>query len=612
MKHWLIGVLGTSPAVITEMAWWLSHQGGISLERVHLWTTELPGVNQCRGRKQLIDDGSWNRLNEALLTQGKPPHCPPEEIRFHAFKLSDERPIYDVRTEDDNTAMTQQICRHIRAIHDKHDDIVLHACISGGRKSMSAMMQTAMQLFGRESDRVYHVLVHKDIEDSHLLKEFEFPKEIIEKDLELRDLRKDAFLRKVEEDIPLDRQITVARQAVPFLRPLVPLVAKDLVYENIIRELNLKVTEIARQEAPLKKDMIGVSPAAEQMREFVRQVASKNAKVLLLGESGTGKEVMAEMIHANSNRHDKPFVVVNCGALPDTLIESELFGHVQGAFTDAKNDRLGAFRKADKGTLFMDEIGDLPLKVQVKLLRILEDGKVQPLGSNKTIKVDVQVIAATNKDLSQMVREGTFREDLYYRLNIAPFHLRPLRERREDILPLIKFFLKKQVDEGKVCKSCSLSKDVEKMLHNYPWPGNVRELRTVIERISIFHGEEKVLEPKHFQIKETNSQAMSEAIGEVEFLQMDYARKMADLLRQTAKLTSFGKDKINLTATVNHLSGQRWDTATAKNKLKQWLDNIPAGQQYFQGLENGDAARQLYDMARKKSENQKRKGAKNK
>jgi len=229
-------------------------------------------------------------------------------------------------------------------------------------------------------------------------------------------------------------------------------------------------------------NMIGQSPKMLKIFKMVRKVMDTPTTVLILGDTGTGKEMLARLIHFNSNRKDKMFVAQNCGAIPDTLLQSELFGHVKGAFTGADKDKKGLFELADKGTIFLDEIGDTSPSFQLGLLRVLQEGEIKPLGSNQTKKVDVRVIAATNRDLQQEVKEKRFREDLYYRLSVFPIELPSLEERREDIPDLLDFFLKKYSRRiGKKIKG--LDKETMHILIHAHYPGNIRELENEIERL---------------------------------------------------------------------------------------------------------------------------------
>ncbi|MEJ2670701.1 MAG: sigma-54 dependent transcriptional regulator [Deltaproteobacteria bacterium] len=230
--------------------------------------------------------------------------------------------------------------------------------------------------------------------------------------------------------------------------------------------------------------VLGKAPRIQEIFQLLELVAPSEATVLLLGETGTGKELVAQAIHRNSPRADGPFVVVNCAALPETLLESELFGHERGAFTGATNRKDGRFVLAHQGTLFLDEVGELSLTIQAKILRVLQAREFEPLGSTRTVKVDVRIIAATNRDLEKMVREGRFRDDLYYRLNVFPVLLPPLRERQQDLPSLAEFFLKRFGRKNRR-EGLSLSPEVLEAFARYAWPGNIRELENVIERAVI-------------------------------------------------------------------------------------------------------------------------------
>jgi len=230
--------------------------------------------------------------------------------------------------------------------------------------------------------------------------------------------------------------------------------------------------------------LIGQAPAFQAVIRAARLVAVTDATVLIQGESGTGKELLAQQIHRISRRASQPLVVVNCAALPENLVEAELFGYRRGAFTGAQQDYPGRIRSAEGGTLFLDEIGELPLSIQAKLLRFLEAGEVQGLGETRPRRVDVRVIAATNRHLEAQVREGGFREDLWYRLAIVPLTLPPLRERREDILPLAHHFLA-TFSQRHDLPAPTLDRSAERRLLDHPWPGNVRELRNLCERLVI-------------------------------------------------------------------------------------------------------------------------------
>ena len=258
------------------------------------------------------------------------------------------------------------------------------------------------------------------------------------------------------------------------------LIAKALEKQQLLSE-NVYLKKQLRGRFEFS-NIIGTSPAMKTVFERMLRIAKTESTVLITGESGTGKELVARALHHNGSRKDKPFVAVNCGAIPESLLESELFGHVRGAFTGAIRDKEGKFESANQGTIFLDEIGTMPQHLQTKLLRILQEQEVEKVGSNKSIKLDVRVISATNLDLEQQVRQGNFREDLYYRLNVIPLHLPPLRERRQDILALVSHFLEKYSRlMGQTPKT--ITRKALEALEEYGWPGNVRELKNLIERL---------------------------------------------------------------------------------------------------------------------------------
>ena len=239
--------------------------------------------------------------------------------------------------------------------------------------------------------------------------------------------------------------------------------------------------------------LVGRSPVMVALQQEIRRVAQSEAKILVTGESGTGKELVAMSIHAQSTRADRPFVTVNCAGLPETLLESELFGHTKGSFTGAYRDKPGMLEKADEGSIFLDEIGEMSLRMQGMLLRFLETGELQKVGADRVgRRVDVRVIAATNRSLPEMVAQGLFREDLYYRINVINIHVPSLRERREDILPLVDHFLVKQARDDR-SRLKKLSKACLAAFLEYSWPGNIRELENEIERLVVLAGDEKLI-----------------------------------------------------------------------------------------------------------------------
>jgi two-component system, NtrC family, response regulator PilR len=273
-----------------------------------------------------------------------------------------------------------------------------------------------------------------------------------------------------------DRYVVKGDRLLDELRPAVQRVAENLALKKEAGYLRREIRRLTGLD-----HIIGTSTKMRAMFELIENIAPQSSRVLITGESGTGKELVARAIHENSPRSKQPFITINCGAFPETLLESELFGYVKGAFTGANENRRGLFQAAHGGTLFMDEIGNMSVTMQVKLYRVLQEGKIRPVGSTEEGDVDVRVIAATNKDLEKEIAEGRFREDLFYRLSVIPIHLPPLRERREDIPLLARSFLDRYSKSMNKAID-SIEPEAMRRLEVYDWPGNVRELENTIER----------------------------------------------------------------------------------------------------------------------------------
>jgi DNA-binding NtrC family response regulator len=337
------------------------------------------------------------------------------------------------------------------------------------------------------------------------------PFEIIITDLFLPGVSGIDILKRVKEDSPYTNVILItghasAESAVeamkegafdyitkPFnFEQLKVLIAKALEKSRLVAE-NLYLRQQLRGKYKFT-NIIGNSLAMQQVFSRMERILTTDSTILILGESGTGKELVAKAIHFNGHRREKPFIAINCGAIPAELLESELFGHVRGSFTGAVADKIGKFEVANQGTIFLDEIATMPAHLQMKLLRVLQEQEVERVGSSRKIKLNVRVISATNANLEEEVRKGTFREDLYYRLNVIPIVLPPLRNRREDIALLARHFLQKICREMKR-PLMSVSPAAMRALEAYDWPGNVREMENVIERtVALTDGE--VIEPK--------------------------------------------------------------------------------------------------------------------
>lgn len=310
--------------------------------------------------------------------------------------------------------------------------------------------------------------------------------------------------------------------------------------EDRIKELNKELGNRFKYD-----NMIGKSKPMQALYSLLDKIKFADSTVLIQGENGTGKELIAKSIHYNSNRKDKAFVIQNCSAFNDNLLESELFGHMKGSFTGALKDKKGLFEIADKGTFFLDEIGDTTPQMQVKLLRVIQEGTFMPVGSTETRKVDVRIVAATNRNLREMVEQGTFREDLYYRLNVINIRVPPLRERKEDIPVLVDYFLQRTAEQTGVAKKMLLNRALEK-LYDYAWPGNVRELQNEIERLCVLSGEEskinaEILSPKILESGEKNKVQGARLQGRLKDALEDLEREM---IKEGLRRTGWNKSKL--------------------------------------------------------------------
>ncbi|HEY4885110.1 MAG TPA: sigma-54 dependent transcriptional regulator [Myxococcales bacterium] len=374
-------------------------------------------------------------------------------------------------------------------------------------------------------------------------------------------------LREEQPDTPvviitgkgtIDAAVEAVREGVfDFVeKPLDPARLKVILQRALEKKETLHEMQVLRRrlgQVDSGVGLVGSSPPMRRAMELVEKVAPSKASVVITGQSGTGKEMVARAIHQLSPRRDRPFIAINCSAIPSTLIESEMFGHERGAFTGADQRRLGAWELADGGTLFLDEVGEIPIELQAKFLRVLEEERLRRLGGKSEITVDVRVISATNRDLKEEIRSGRFREDLYFRLNVFHVNLAPLKERREDVPVLVQHFIDRfSKDAGK--KLHGVSPQAMKLLADYAWPGNIRELRNTLERAVILCGT-GIIEPEHLPSE------LAAGGGESAYLKLPYGLPLREI------------EKEYILATLSRLQNNKARTAQALGISEKTLYN---------------------------------------
>ena len=478
MKHKLIAVIGNTPQVMTETFWALRVQRHVPIDEVFVMTTAM-GKKTCQQR--LLDEGRFTKMLSDYDIDPDTVKFDADHIHIRVFKDAEGNDLDDIRTSEENRLARDQLFRWIEEWTEV-PHVALHCSLAGGRKSMGYLLGAAIQFFGRpEQDHLYHVLVT--------------PPEI--------EMNRDFFFPPVrEEQIPTpDGQhistadVRIELAELPYVSVRDISVFGDESYDRILQKTQEEVRNVPRLRAENKRlretsgnagGLIGNSSAMRKTKEQILQAAdADDATVLLLGETGTGKERAGEALHEQSTRKDRPFIPINCSAFPDTLLEAELFGAARGTYTGQAGPRKGAFRMAEGGILFLDEIGELSRDGQARLLRVLQEKKMRAVGSDEPEKdVDVRIVAATNRDLESMVREGAFRKDLLYRLNVLTIYMPPLRKRREDVPELIDLFCE-QFNEKYNRNVVGFDALAIEAMCRYTWPGNVRELENEVQRIVI-------------------------------------------------------------------------------------------------------------------------------
>ena len=525
MKHKLIAVIGSTPQVMTETFWSLRIEGKVPIDEVFVMTTTV-GKQICQQR--LLDEGRFAKMLSDY-------DIDPDTVVFDAdhilvFEDAEGNYLDDIRTSAENRLARDRIFHWIEE-WTQDADVALHCSLAGGRKSMGYLLGAAIQFFGRPQDRLYHVLVT--------------PPEI--------ETNRDFFFPPVREaQIPISAgkhistaDVRIELAELPYVSVREIAVFGDASYDRILQRTQTEVSRVPRLRAENKRlretsgnagGLIGNSLAMREIKKQIRQYADvDDTTVLILGETGTGKERAVEALHEQSTKKDRPLIPINCSALLGNLLDAELFGAEKGTYTGQTKARKGVFRAAEGGILFLDEIGELSLDGQAKLLRVLQEKKVRPLGSDeKEKKVDVRIVAATNRDLKAMVQEGTFREDLLYRLDVLTIYMPPLRERREDIPELIDLFCE-QFNEQYKRNVVGFDAPAIEAMCRCAWPGNVRELESEVRRIVIaapqsafrVHKEDldkKIIEPSDLDM---GSNTLKEQVARFE------RQKIQEALRQT-------------------------------------------------------------------------------
>jgi DNA-binding NtrC family response regulator len=433
-----------------------------------------------------------------------------------------EKPVADILVVEDEVAHAEAIVEGLMrlghrctAVHDgasgiarvqgHHYDIVVTDLVLGGLEDGLAVLD-AVNKFS-PGTKLILITAHSSVQTCRTA------------------LQRGAF-DYIEKPLDLDE-----------LRAVVARAAELTAQKRTIQELRQRLDEKYGFD-----NIIGNSPGMVKILEMVRRVAPSDLPVLILGESGTGKELLANAIHANSRRADKRFVAINCAGLSETLLEDELFGHVKGAYTGATADRPGRFEHADGGTLFMDEVGDMPPAMQAKLLRVLENGEVIRVGSNEPLRVNVRIVSATNSDLTERVKDKKFREDLYFRIKGATLDVPPLRNRREDIPLLIEHFIQ-QANKGHDTKVRGITADARKVLTAYPWPGNIRQLRNVVENMVVLSsGADRLgLEDLPAEIYRPQQDAADGQMSALAGVSLEEAER--ELIRNTLKMVTGNREQ---------------------------------------------------------------------
>ncbi len=400
-----------------------------------------------------------------------------------------------------------------------------------------------------EDYKKYEIITFKNAIDA--LKKIDSTFDLIITDINMPKMDGIEFVNKLDgkyEVIIMTANATLGRAIESIHLGVKDFLLKPFEIDTLIKaiERSSKVQEVTKKVLSKKvehDDFIASSDALEKIKKMAKKAASSDASIMLLGESGVGKEVFANFIHKNSPRAKKPFIALNMAAIPENLLESELFGFEKGAFTDASEKKIGKFESADGGTIFLDEIGEMPFTLQAKLLRALQEKEIQRLGSSKTIKIDIRVVSATNASITSMIQNNQFREDLYYRLNTIPINIPPLRKRIDEILPIASSALESNIKKYSL-EELSFSKEAKEALISYKWPGNIRELLSVVERASILC-EDNIITPDDLFLESRGLSSMSNIEKMEKELIIEVLLEMKNDLDASSKKLGMSNENLN-------------------------------------------------------------------
>lgn len=482
-----VGVVDSDMTRVTGTGLYKNIAGVSALGSVYKNTIETGDTHIIENPRQHFLCAQCKDINNCkeLLEISTPIYCQKEIVGVLGLVcFSTEQKTMILANLDSYLSFTKQIAEFIGIKFFEHKENLMQKDRERTLKAIIDNINKGVIICDKEN----HIVTVNSITS----KKFDIGPDMIGKHMQIISQNDSIMNEEIFKMIIDNKEYNVTGKIIP-LMSLQNKKGNAFVFEDLKR-INKNIAEFSTDSNRITiNDIYGNSQITKNLRENILKVANSTSTVLITGESGTGKELVARSLHSHSDRKNRPFVVINCSAIPDSLLESELFGYVKGAFTGADNNgRMGKFELANTGVIFLDEIGDMPLYLQAKILRVIQEKKIERIGSNKSIDLDIRIIAATNVDLEKKIEENKFRRDLYYRLNVIPVTLSPLRERKEDILPITDYLIKKfnRISQSYIS---SVHEDVKTALLNYNWPGNIRELENTIELMFNLSGSSHVL-----------------------------------------------------------------------------------------------------------------------